>query len=123
MAILETLIYQTLRDHGGISALVSGRVYPLMLPQGCSLPAISYQRVSTDYIVSVGGYSGLERVRIQIDVMASTYAVSKALANQVVTAMNSTLLFKCIPEMQMDILENDTMTYRVSMDFMAWNSP
>lgn len=123
MAVLETLVYQVLRDHAGVSALVSGRVYPLMLPQGCALPAISYQRVSTDHVASMDGYSGLERVRVQIDVMASTYAGAKALATQVMSAMNSTLLFKCVPDSQIDMLENDESTYRVSIDFMVWNSP
>lgn len=103
--------------------MVSGRVYPIMLPQGCALPAISYQRVSTDHVVSLDGYCQLERVRIQIDVLASTYAGAKALATQAMRAMNSTSLFKCVPDSQIDMLENDESTYRVSMDFVVWNSP
>lgn len=123
MAVLETLVYQVLRDNAGVAAVVSGRIYPLILPQGCILPAISYERVSTSPVVSLSGFSNLESARVQIDCMASTYSAAKGLAALVFTAMNSATLFKSVPLGQTDILENDTMTYRVSMDFSAWNIP
>lgn len=46
----EQALYEYLTDDGNIAALVSDRVYPMRLPEGAAMPAISWHRVSANRI-------------------------------------------------------------------------
>ena len=63
-----------------IGSGASARMYPDMLPQGSSLPAIAYWRVSTIHDQYLGRLSGMAAARIQFDCFASTRAGANALA-------------------------------------------
>jgi hypothetical protein len=66
-----------------IAAIVAARVYPVVLPQGERGPSIVYTRVSGAGDHHMQGASGLARVRMQIDVWASTPDLAAPLANLV----------------------------------------
>lgn len=72
-----------------MSALVGSRIYPLRLPERPTLPAIRYQRISTDPADSHSGSSGLEHVRVQLGVHAATYASAEAVAAAIKTALDA----------------------------------
>jgi len=122
MSQLEPKIYTLLSGDALISALVSTRIYPVILPQNVTLPAITYSRISGGQINSFSGYSNLENPRIQIDVWGVTYASVQALAALVHTAMDGATTFGALLESDMDFYEDDTLIYRVSMDFSVWNN-
>lgn len=61
----------------GVSALVSQRIYPGLLPQHPTYPAISYQRISN---TGQKGTSDIRESRWQINNWAQTYAGAQALA-------------------------------------------
>lgn len=69
--MLETALYAFLGQQGAISALVGARIYPLLLPQNPTMPALTYQIISTvpDYVLA--GPSGLVAKRVQINCWAS----------------------------------------------------
>ena len=46
MSGIEEAIYGALTAHAGLSALVDDRVYPMVLPQDATRPAVTYMRVS-----------------------------------------------------------------------------
>lgn len=60
MALLETKVFNRLLGHTGVSVFVDDRVFPVKLPQGCQLPAVTFQRVSSTPDNNLAGYSGVE---------------------------------------------------------------
>lgn len=70
------------------------RVYPLSLPQNPTLPALTYQRVSTPRDLSHDGDQGYADARVQINCWAHRspsnlgYDQAKTLADQVRVALN-----------------------------------
>jgi hypothetical protein len=59
MGLKEVLLPILLAD-GGISAAVDDRVYPRRLPEGATLPAISWFRVSTQRIYTYDPYEATD---------------------------------------------------------------
>lgn len=121
---IEEGLYDFLSTDGGISALVSTRVYPGTLPQNWTAPAISYQRISGNRVRNLSGPAGRAAPRIQIDCWADSYSGSKALATAVRSAMDgyaglmgTTTVGSVVLESDLDFYEPDTNVYRVSMDF------
>lgn len=118
---IESSLYARLTAHAGVSALVGTRIYPLLMPQTPVLPAITYQRISAEHIASIGGHSGLENPRIQIDIWALSYNTSKALAAQVRAALTESMDgFAALLLTDLDDYEPETRIYRCSLDFSLW---
>jgi hypothetical protein len=44
--MIEAALRAVLIAHPDVAALAGGRIYPLILPQNPTLPAIAYQRIS-----------------------------------------------------------------------------
>lgn len=122
MSQVEPKIYTLLSSDPSIAAIVSTRVYPVWLPQDVTLPAICYSRVSGGQVNSLTGYSGLENPRIQIDVWGEAYSTVQTLAALVHAAMDGATTFGALLESDLDFYEDDTLIYRVSMDFSVWNN-
>jgi len=123
---IEKDIHYQLTDDTDVSALVSSRVYPMKLPQGWTLPAITYQRISGERAHNLSGPSGRARPRFQIDCWAADYDGGKDLANKVRLCLDG---FKgdintesdvggITLEADRDIWEDDIDVYRISMDFI-----
>ncbi|MGE5553298.1 MAG: tail completion protein gp17 [Betaproteobacteria bacterium] len=84
---IEAALRMHLVNHSGLAALVAGRIYPLLLPQSPTLPAVTYQKISSIEEYAQDGSSSLRRVRFQIDCWAGSYASAKAVAAQVKAAL------------------------------------
>lgn len=69
----EQLVGWVLRNDDAVAALVAGRVYPLVVPQQVSRPAIAYQRISGPRTYSHSGPT-LAFARFQITCEGTTYA-------------------------------------------------
>lgn len=114
-------IYSRLTGYSGVSALVSGRVYPLILPQRPTLPAIAYQQVSDGMDV---GTTDLHGQWYQFGCFASTYAGASALADQVEAAfdgwvgVSGGVGVKAANRISRnDDYDVETDSYRVTVDF------
>ena len=81
---LKTLIAANAPAH----ALMSGRVYPGVLEQETSYPAAAINVVSTAPTNSKTTASSLDRVLIQLDVYATTYATTAGAAAAIRTALD-----------------------------------
>lgn len=73
-----------------VSGLVgAARIYPKILPQNPTLPAITYQRISrvavADHLTAAGT---LGRPRVQVDVWAATDAAAETLGAAVKNRLN-----------------------------------
>lgn len=119
--MLETKIYSALSADTTIAAQVSARIYPLVMPQNPTLPAITYQRVSGGQVNDLSGYSNLENPHISIFCWATRYDECKELADDVHDAMDSATAFKATLFSDLDGFDPETELYVVSQDFSCWN--
>jgi len=62
---------------------VAGRVYPQVLPQGATLPAVVYTRIGGGGDYALAGEVSARRSTWQISVWASTYSAALSLAASV----------------------------------------
>lgn len=122
--MLEESIFSHLSTVAAITTYVgassSARIYPVYLPQDPTLPAMSYQRISSQPQVSMGGFCNLDNPRIQIDCWATSYSAVKGMAEAVRDAMMSAAGFNALEISDQDLFEPDLEIYRVSIDFSCW---
>lgn len=128
MAYLEEALVSALEGHAGLSALIGSRIYPLMIPQGAALPAVTYQRVSGERIHAMVDDPGLASPRIQVDAWGSTYASAKAVAAQVIDCLQrwsgtaeTVVVQDSYFQGDQDIYDPETERWQVSMDFIVWH--
>ena len=118
--MIEDAMYAHLSTVASLTTLVSNRIYPIMMPQDPTLPAITYQRISNNPQWAMGGACGLDNPRMQIDCWTTSFAASKALGDALRKAMAMPGTFNAIQLNDQDIYEVDTEIYRVSMDYSCW---
>lgn len=116
-----------------LTDLVSTRINWLNRPQEEGLPAVTLQVISGGRDYHMKGATGLRSPRIQVDCWGSSYLEAKAVSRALVGAIEP-------PDVQgatrfiASFLENETdfppedlaggvTAYRVSMDWILWNSP
>lgn len=87
MAQLEEAIVARVAAIPALAALVSTRVYPLVLPQNPTLPALTYRRISTTRPTAMGRDPGIAFPRIQFTVWATGTAGGYANAKAVKDAL------------------------------------
>lgn len=80
---IETAIYSILTADDTILSLVSTKIYPKILPQSSTVPAITYNQISGPRGHTMSGPDGTVASRYQINCWDSTYAGAKAIAEAV----------------------------------------
>ncbi len=85
---IEEAIHAHLKAHASVSALAGDRVYPKVMPQKPTYPAIVYHRISGVREPNQQGPSGLTHPRFQFDCYGATYAAAKGLADAVRFALD-----------------------------------
>ena len=91
---IEAGIYAHLIADSGVADLVATRIYPLLVPQDATLPAMAYQRISGPRDHSHSGPSGLVTARMQLTYVALSYDGAKSLGEVVRAAMDG---FRVMP--------------------------
>jgi hypothetical protein len=115
--VKENDIYTALASGSPLPTSAGVRVYPVLMPQGVTMPAIRYQRVGVVPTSSLDGDSGKDLVRFQIDCFAGTYAAVKALAVEVRAALTA---IGALFVSDIDGYEDDTKLYRETLDYSIW---
>ena len=85
---IEQALFNRLCTHVGLTAVVGNRIYPVRLPLRADYPAISYFRVSRPTTRTFGGTVAGASPRFQFDCWAKSYADAKAVADQVIAALD-----------------------------------
>lgn len=85
----ETSFYSLLSGASGVTSLVSTRIYPDVLPEGCAYPAIVFARNRTDPVQSVSGQSFGADVDLAVGVWAKTRTSADTVAAAVIAAIGS----------------------------------
>jgi hypothetical protein len=101
-------IYSALSGASGITTLTSTRIYPVILPQTPTYPAISYQRISN---TGQQGSTALRETRYQINCWAATYAAAQNLATAVKTALEEYTATATSPRIKMSLVVNEIDDY------------
>ena len=112
---VESELVSLLINNAGVAALVGTRVYPVVLPQNPTLPAIVYQELRTATLVQSSGDTGSRRGRYMLSLWATTYTPTKTLQSAVLTAINgvaSGSLERIAADAMRDDLDPDTGWFR-----------
>lgn len=127
MAEPEEAVFARLQAVSGVTDLVGVRVYPQLLPQRATKPAVTYQRISADRESAMGADIDLVWARMQISSWAATYSEAKALARQVRLALQrwgGTAAGVVVDEVfilnEIDRYEDEVEIHRVIQDFKMW---
>lgn len=116
----------------GVSALVGTRVYPVILPQNPTFPAITYQRIGGRRESSFAGPIGLAGPLYRLDCWGGAagtgYAAAKGLANAVRLALDGwkgvvsgiTVQACFLDGEPEDIFEDEVGVHRVAMEVRMW---
>jgi hypothetical protein len=124
---LKAGIYSLLTANAGLSALIGTRVYPIMLPEAPTLPAIRFQYVGGSSEPTFDT-SGMQKLRVQFDCMGA----DPDSADAVRTAMyglngysgllsDGTLLqnFDLLGP-GIDFFDSDARQFRCMVEFYLW---
>jgi hypothetical protein len=133
MATLDEGLYTYLSTFAGLTALVSTRVYAFKLPQGATLPAVTFQRISSARSLThdtSGAGNDLARPRFQIDAWATTYSSAKAISDQIRAALNGkrgtiatgVSINAALVEDERPAFEPETNIYQISCDYFIWHA-
>lgn len=125
---LETGLRAELVADATVNGLVKGRVYPEIMPQDASYPAISYQRISTVRTQFLTGIDDFTQVRMQVDCWDDSYSGVKSLASAVKSALDGKYLLgtvtvhHCFMISMSDLssVDGDREDRRVTMDFTVY---
>lgn len=88
MSDIDTAIFNRLTGYSALTALVSTRIYRQHAPDNPTFPMITFQRISTSREMTLEGVWGLVRSLYYFDVFGDEHASTKAIANQVLAALN-----------------------------------
>ena len=84
---VETALVYLLSNDADVNAQVGSRIFPVFVPEGQSLPAITYQEISGVRDSHMKGASGLVQARFQINCWTKTYRAARELADLVRVAL------------------------------------
>lgn len=119
--MIESALYTRLTTYAPLTALISTRTYPVVAPQGTTLPYCVYRKVSPGRRYTMDGYAGIQRPRMQVSCYGATYGQAKGVAAQLIAAVESWAgVESAWVENEVDFYDKDTNTYHVPVDFFAW---
>lgn len=126
MTLEEALVAQALAG-GSIASLISTRMYPSLIPQTATLPAVAYQRVATRRLTAHDGATAQAWATMQITCQGATYSSAKAVSNAIRARFDGVAgtwgsgtpvtVYRCTVETEVDSFEstNDASTVRVDL--------
>jgi hypothetical protein len=121
---IESDLYSYLSTYAGLIPLVGDRIYPLVAPQSVQAPYCTYQKISSGRQYSHSGFSNLSRPRMQVSCFAPTYLQAKAVAIQVIAAIEawpgSGSVQAAFTENEQDLYDPDTKLYYIPVDFFVY---
>ena len=109
----------------GITALVGGRIFPVIAPEDAALPRITYVVVAGEPQVSLDGFtSNTTRYVVQVDCWARSFNAAAALALAVRNRLKTNAAsFKIVITEYplLDDYEDDVKIYRRSVQAACWH--
>lgn len=113
-----------------VSGLLATRIYPNYLPQGVTVPAVTYQVISEERGHVMARRDGVPATRIQIDIWGSTWLSSRAVDAAIVDRLDdykglldgagSTKVQGVFVDTQRTMYESEPELHRISRDCFVW---
>ena len=114
-----------LLEDATIAGIVEERVYPNILPQPATLPALTFAQVSGVRVRDLSGPTGRARPRVTVNSWASTYSAVRALADAVrrrldgyAGPLTTVVIGSSALDNEFDIYEQDLKIHRVMQDYI-----
>lgn len=85
---METAIYDILTNTASVTDIVSTRIYPSRIPQGETLPAVTFQRIGNEPQDDKDGVSDLDVITLDIDMFGKSLSELKTLSGAIRTALD-----------------------------------
>jgi len=130
---LEKAVRSVLVNDATVSGIVSARVYPQRRPMSTSVPALVYQNVHGETNQALATQGGMQRTRLSIECIDSTYGGTKTLRNAVEGALinySGTLEGETIHSLRLESAVDIDETnepggefgyFRTILDFVIWH--
>lgn len=132
---IDDSMFSYLSTYAGLVSLISKRIYPIVMPLNTTLPAVSFQRISTERTHAFSSDTSLTNATFQVsswaksDTVKKGYSHTQAVSAQVKTALqnfsgtlgsggvtvNAVLLIG-----ELSDYDTATDTYAIHQDFEVW---
>ena len=130
---VETELVSQLTGDSTVSGLVSSRVYPLLAPQGATLPCVVYEMTAHETINSTSGAGSTRHAQVEVLCLDDSYGGTKTLADAVRDALNgwtvsdSVTVSSCLLTSESDgfVQPNDDSeqpVYLITQEYSIWFS-
>jgi hypothetical protein len=128
--MIHEALFSRLSGYAGLTALVGARIYPRLLPQNPTYPAVTYDRISAERQSAMGSDSGLVSGRWQVSSWGKTYTDARDIAEQVRKALqryrgtsSGTVIQDIFIESENDLppeLVDGEAVFQIASDFIVW---
>jgi len=123
-------LYTYLVAQAGITNLVSTRVYPVIMPQKPTFPAITYNDDDSNYTESFDGQTDHVQSIFQLDGWSKTYAEATTVGTAISTALKNTsgsfggiTIQRCtVLSGPVTVYEDSVEAYRQTYIFSIWHN-
>jgi len=123
-------LYTYLVAQAGITNLVSTRVYPVIMPQKPTFPAITYNDDDSNYTESFDGQTDHVQSIFQLDGWSKTYAEATTVGAAISTALKNTsgsfggiTIQRCtVLSGPVTVYEDSVEAYRQTYIFSIWHN-
>jgi hypothetical protein len=88
MASIETALFKLLQDDAAVGALIADRIYPIWVPQGRAMPAVTYNQLAGGRDQMLSGPSGFVSAVFEFSCWAESYGQTRSVADAVRQALD-----------------------------------
>ena len=131
---LGEALYTKLSTGTLTTSLGSTNIYPMVIPQESTLPAVTYQEISEPWVHAMGNDPGLRSPRYQVSIWSTTYNQVKSVVKIVRELLQDFTgnLGGSVPvqriffedETDLSVVNSVTqeITYHVAQDYLIWHT-
>jgi hypothetical protein len=80
---IESALYKILMEDSSVYDAVEGRIYPNIVPQNASMPAITYQQLTGPRLASCDGPDGAAHCNFQVNCWSEDYGNTRQISDLV----------------------------------------
>lgn len=125
---IEESVFSALSGDADVGPLVAEgvsperyRIFPAIAKDDAALPYIVYTIIFGEHLATLGPgrrRSALKHARVQLDVVARSYAAARSLADHVYDALDANMSVGSMEERS--LYATDTELHQLSLDFSIW---